>query len=677
MLPLRKTLEHIWSAYSGEAAWQTVADLSRFHRIQASPGYRQAAELIFQRLVRDGVQAEVLSYPANEGTAFWASPSFQEWLCTDATLHLIEPETESAELANYRACPLSLIQRSTSFSGEAEVILLQDGSKNSDYEGLEVEGKIVLTRGDLSRVRKLAVEKRGAIGILFDSMRPVPPVRPEGDLADIQQYTSFWWRPKDTRCFGFVLTPRQGQGLRKLLKKGAAPVRVRAEVSSCLYDGEMEVVSASIPGELAEEIMVVAHLCHPQPSANDNASGAAAALEAATVLHKLIDDGTLAPPKRTIRFLWMPEIHGMYAYLAGREAELDQIVAGINLDMVGEDQNQTGSCWLIERPPDAAASFAPDLLARLRDELPYLRNMTDVSPSHTGLGAWPLYCQEEVPFSGGSDHILLSDPTVGVPTPMLIQWPDRFYHTAADTPDRTDPNSLARSGALTAGYAYLAAAAGAKEATWLGYEMVSRFKTLLIETAQQSLTQALGLNSGQALTLAVSTLDRKLAYLLQRQKIALGTLEQLAPIECPVMELQKEVEEATYRELGRVKKVIDLQATTLGLGELPELSPPSLSEEEQEAASLVPTRTTPGIIPLDAHMDRLTKEQQDQWRQIIKARQGWLHHTLTNLALYWADGHRSVLDIVDTVELETGQRDVEMLLRYFRLLQELGFVEFE
>jgi hypothetical protein len=27
--------------------------------------------------------------------------------------------------------------------------------------------------------------------------------------------------------------------------------------------------------------------------------------------------------------------------------------------------------------------------------------------------------------------------------------------------------------------------------------------------------------------------------------------------------------------------------------------------------------------------------------------------------------------------LETGQRDVELLVRYFWLLQELGFVEFE
>jgi len=41
----RETFEQIWSAFSGQAALQTVSDLSRFHRIQASPGHRQAAEL--------------------------------------------------------------------------------------------------------------------------------------------------------------------------------------------------------------------------------------------------------------------------------------------------------------------------------------------------------------------------------------------------------------------------------------------------------------------------------------------------------------------------------------------------------------------------------------------------------------------------------------------------------
>ncbi|MGC9336309.1 MAG: DUF4910 domain-containing protein, partial [Anaerolineae bacterium] len=287
----RDNLQLIWHTFSGEAAWQAVVDLTRFHRIQASPGYRQAAGHIHRRLAGAGLASEILAYPADDRTRFWTWPSFQEWDCASATLRLVAPEGKAALLADFRACPISLIQRSTPFEGEAEVVLLEDGEEEQEYEGLDVVGKIVLTRGNVQRVCERAVAERGAIGILFDGMRVVDPVRPEGDLADARQYTSFWWRAGDTRCFGFVLTPRQGRSLRQLLEDGKEPVRVHARVVSQLYDGHMEVVSATIAGETEEEVLVVAHLCHPRPSANDNASGAAAALEAARTLQALIHEG--------------------------------------------------------------------------------------------------------------------------------------------------------------------------------------------------------------------------------------------------------------------------------------------------------------------------------------------------------------------------------------------------
>jgi len=57
---------------------------------------------------------------------------------------------------------------------------------------------------------------------------------------------------------------------------------------------------------------------------------------------------------------------GTYAYLAGHEDELPRFVAGLNLDMVGEDQDQTGSSWLLIRGSDALPSFAEPLLEALR-----------------------------------------------------------------------------------------------------------------------------------------------------------------------------------------------------------------------------------------------------------------------------------------------------------------------
>jgi aminopeptidase YwaD len=670
----RQILEQIWLAYSGEAAWQAVSDLSRFHRVQASPGYRQAAHYIHERLLRDGLKAEVLSYPANESASFWAWPSFQEWDCTAASLHLVQPVEKAGLLADYRANPISVIQRSGSFEGSVEVVVLDDGSEATDYDGLDVAGKVVLTRGHLHRVYKLAVNARGAVGILFDGMRVVPPVRPEGDLSEARQYSSFWWGHGDKPCFGFVLTPRQGQELRRLIEQEKAPVRVHAEVDSRLYDGAFEVVSATIAGTEPGEVVVCAHLCHPLPSANDNASGAAAVAEAARTLQSLIARGALAPPRRTIRFLWMGEMYGMAAYLSGREADLDRLVAGINLDMVGEDQGQTGSSWLVERPPDAAASFATDLLLRLRAELPSVKGMTDVFPSHTGIGAMPLYRHTESPFSGGSDHYILSDPTVGAPTPMLIQWPDRFYHTSADTPDHTDPQSLARAGTLAATYAYWLSIAGTEEVTWLGYEMAAGFRARLAATTQAAVTEAWAASVASELSQARADLDRRLAYLLGRQEAALGTLERLAPVACLISDLRGEARRAVDRELSWAERALELHAATRGLSSLPGVGPRALSSEEQQAASLVPVRQIRGPIPLENHLGRLSEADRQRWRACTKDRSGHAHSTLTALALYWADGKRTLLEIADLVELETGLRDVELLLTYFSLLEKLRFV---
>ncbi len=65
--------------------------------------------------------------------------------------------------------------------------------------------------------------------------------------------------------------------------------------------------------------------------------------------------------------LWVPEMTGTYAYLATHEDEIPHMVAGLNLDMVGQDQQACGSIFVVERPPAAAPSFAADLLERLRE----------------------------------------------------------------------------------------------------------------------------------------------------------------------------------------------------------------------------------------------------------------------------------------------------------------------
>ncbi|MFN8588582.1 MAG: DUF4910 domain-containing protein [Candidatus Eisenbacteria bacterium] len=198
-----------------------------------------------------------------------------------------------------------------------------------------------------------------------------------------------------------------------------------------------------LPGPLPGEVLVTAHLCHPRPGANDNGSGVAAALESARVLAELARSGALPQERRSIRWLWMPEFTGTYAWLARRPEAADVTIAALNLDMVGEDQTQCASVQQLERPPHFAASFAEELVAAVRAQA-----WTHPEP----------FAHEEVRYGGGSDHAVWLDPGVGVPCPMLIQWPDRYYHSNLDGPERCDVRSLAHAAGCGAAYALSVAA---------------------------------------------------------------------------------------------------------------------------------------------------------------------------------------------------------------------------
>ena len=482
---MSKTMFHlIWKNYAEKAAYRHVEAIACYHRIQASPGYRNAANYVLDSLKKSGVKAWIESYPANTGTMYWANMSCQEWDCEEATLSLLEPADQAAVLADFREAPHSLIQRSISFEGDTGLVLLEDGMEESEYDGLNLQGKVVLTGGNVEKVRKLAVEKYGAVGIVYYGTRKIKPVREPVDLPDALQNTSFWWSDArgEKKCFGFTLSYRQGLYLAQLvkncIKEGKPDPRVHVKVKSRLYDGSFENVVALIPGKTAQEIVVTAHLCHPQPSANDNASGSAAILEAACCLQRLIDRGELPQPERSIRFLWVPEMTGSYAYLSTHEAQIPNMVAGINLDMVGENQDKTGATFILVNPPLAEASFVPALLKSLR------RLMITETKEHGDLEPYALFRYTTTGFMSGSDHYIYSDPSVGVPMPALASLPDRFYHTSADTPDKVDPLMLRRAGVLAAFYAAWIANAGKEEVLWLAHEMQACFSSSLAGTLQ-------------------------------------------------------------------------------------------------------------------------------------------------------------------------------------------------
>jgi aminopeptidase YwaD len=654
-------LKHIWNAYSEKMAYQHVLSISRFHRIQASAGYRAAANFVLDELKIAGVDAWIESYPADEHTSFWTTSSFEEWEAEEGSLTLVEPGENAGVLADYRAVPISLIQRSISFEGTVDVILLEDGTKESDYAGIDVGGKMVLTKGNLDKVRRLAVEKFGALGILFYGMSTLPPVREPVDLPDALQYTSFWWTyyPGEKKCFGFVLSPRKGAWLRQVLLEKKA-VKVSVKIKSRLFDGSLDNVVAVIPGKTQEEVVVTAHLCHPQPSANDNASGAAAMLEMACALQRLVNQGVLPKPERSLRFLWVPEMTGSSAYLSTHEAEIPWMVAGINLDMVGEDQSKTGSCLTLVNPPQALSSFTPALLEHI------LETLMVETRVHYSAEPFPLFRYTFTGFSGGSDHYIFSDPTVGVPMPAMIQSPDRFYHTTADTPDQVDAHMLRISGTIAATFACWVANAGKEEAAWLATEVQAHFRVDLARKLQREFNGLLSAGEAKSKKSAAEWLKKHADHALRCHLQALASLVRVDPDVSSILPaLESDAARLTVELFAQYQPVVT--AFHLDGAAAGEKDP-----WEEKAAALTPTRLYSGPARYERLAARLTQVDRDDLDQLFKTHE-WAYD-MTSLAEYWADGKRTCLEITDLIELECGLRDAELVVKTFIILEKFGLV---
>ena len=622
---------------SGERALERVRSIVGFHRVQASPGFDQAADWLAGELEAAGLEVEIERAPGDGRTRClgWLMP--QGWECRSAaaTLH---GDGAPRRLADYAGQKLSLVLRSTAAQGRFPVLWLDDGSETAHFAGRNVRGHVVLTRGDVHRVHQLAVVERGAAGILSFGRRLVPPARTEDTDRDSVAYTSFWWGERETRGWGFAISPNEGERLKARLAAGAR-LELEVAIDARAFDTTIPLVSArhpwagsGAPGEAGsgDEALIVSHLCHPQPSANDNGSGVAANLEAAAALARLGRRGGLPRTARGIRHLWIPEFTGTFAWLAQRGGPgARRLAAALNLDMVGEDQAQCGSTFLLEHPPCYSGSFAETLAAEIRERA------VERAPVFGGGETAPVTHLGEIGYSGGSDHAVFIDPAIGVPCPMLIQWPDRFYHSSYDTPDRSDPRSLALAARCAAAYAAFVAAAGPRECDDLAVRIARRSRIRMLRAVGEPES------------------ERRIEAETLRARAALASLARLrgsAPAGAAESRALAGLEEFRAREIEPAPRPRP--------GAAPASSPPlARVPRRAEAAPLHYQRW------LLRNWERLPRDAQERWRAVESGTQD--ASPLFELAWSLCDGTRSVGAISDLVWLESGRREDGQMIEFF------------
>jgi len=419
---------------SGARAKTHVSEITRHHRIQASPGYDDAIEYVQSVLKRTGMDTVTSSFAADGRTETYGWTAPISWRIRSGTLRQLEPDQRT--LCSLDDTPVSILGQSGGGKAEGQVVHVGKGTAPGDTEGVDLAGRFVLACGRATEVVD-CIRGRGAAGLII-----YPDTARAAASYDLVQYAGLFPTAEqlDTTPMGFSISRRAADRLILQLDKGA--IRLSGEVDADYFEGSMQVLEAWIPGSDPEagEVLLTAHLCHPSQSANDNASGSGLLLEIARVLGEI---HRAQPLRNTVRFVWVPEFNGTIPWAAAHAEELRDVRFVVNLDMVGQSPDLLGEPLRVFRVPNSSpgylnACFEPILSCIARDETAF---------SSQG-SRRPLHWSVDPP-SGGSDHLVFQAAPHGIPSAMLGH-DDPLWHTNLDTIDRVDATRLAHVGVLTA-----------------------------------------------------------------------------------------------------------------------------------------------------------------------------------------------------------------------------------
>lgn len=667
---------------NGAAPYENLRYLTGLHRVPATADFDQAAQFVLQRAGEYGLaEAKSEQFPIDGKTQYGLMRSYLGWRVEAGQLWEVRPQ--HLLLGDWATDPIRLADYSRTADVEAALVDVGDGTHEADYSGKDVRGKIVLADGVLARVQALAVTRLGAAGI----------------VSDMPNQTTAWsgldrtmvrWGHLDARQpagFAFMVSRDTAESLRARLLAGEQIV-LRAKVKADVGPGHWTVVSGVIPGTdpAGGEIVYSCHLDHERPGANDNGSGCVTILESARVLARLIGNGTLPRPKRTLRFVWGPEIEGTMAYLSRHPDIRARLRANIHMDMVGGDPFKNKSVLHVTETPWSLPSFVTDVGATFMDVI------RTAAADYAGSGASPeeavvenrageqgtrnQFLADVTPYSAGSDHDDYDSSTIAVPSLYLRDWPDIYIHTNHDSLQQIDPTKLRRVALLGAAAGYVYATLDAPRAQGLLPFYASQSQKRLAQLFPQA--QQLAENS---------TLDPDAAWYEARNLLRQGLRRELATLSSLLQfagsaAKDSSSEKALADQVATFNIWIDNQAKARGARG----TEPKAPWGEDAAMQKIPVRIG-DIGPLNYQNDdvlkaRLAPERMAKIKLLNSEATPLLNaQDLAGLYAYeivnFVDGKRSVGEIRDAVSAEYGPLPVDLVEDYLSACKDAGVAQWK
>src|SRR6185436_2130965 len=681
-----KEITALASEISGLIAKDTVTELARYHRVQASSGFSRAAQYIADKAKEYGLaQVQIERFPADGEKTYYTLKSAPGWEAERGELW--EIEHNKTKIADWNEMRVALADYSQSAEATTTLIDVGMGTSAKDYEGKDVTGRIVLAGGGVAGVHKMACDERGAAGILSYQQNQVTGW--SGDYADNVRWGHL--SPYNSKNkFAFMISLRRAREYQARLARGEQ-ITLHATVKAELTQSNYDVVSAVIPGTsaAAEEIVYSCHLCHQRPGANDNASGAAAILEVARTLITLIKRGEIEAPRRTIRFIWPPEISGTVAYFAQHPEIVRRMKAVVHCDMVGGAYSLTKAVLHVTHTPaslpscvntvgDIFGEYAIAGSAKAASGAGFEDALISPEGSKDSLVA------DSTPFEMGSDHDVYQEGSFRIPAIYLRDWPDVFIHTNNDSPANIDPTKMKRSSFIAAASGYFLAHAGAREAARLADEVFARAVARVPVTRDRAhAIEASGIPS------AGDESRNLIARSLEHDAEALSSVLMLAPEDKALTtKVENQIDQLSgmwllltgvLSEQRKGKRVV----FTLEAREEPKDQKPRNPKEASRPRSVtadfgrVPTRKVSGpmnVYYYDYVADRASGEDLRPIERISARANGEIVlYEILNLV----DGKRSIQAIRDFITAAYGPVSVEEVSDYLRLLEKVGVLRFD
>ena len=413
-----------------DATWLTehIIELTKIEYKQTFSAYKKSAEYVKNLLIKEGFDAEVLTFPADGKTTYQDKRSPLAWEASIGRLTIKSAplKFDDPVIADFEKMPFSLVKHSTALPDGGIVTKLV--TEAQVYAGEDVRGAIVLleegTRPQGHVIKPLL--DLGALGFVTEFLKGGINTPDAIQWVNALTEGNHWHVQKDDRDFvAFSISHKTASLLRKAANSGN--VEVLVECDGKRYEGKLEAVTSLIPGKNKKELWVLAHLY--EPLLTDNSMGVISAIEVMKLLRNMVKDGMIPPPHFSIRLVFAMEMYGfaqVCEYFGGNLR--DKTIGAVVMDAFcaskfPEAYNEI--CYA----PLAVPFFGNYVMEMTKNAYNVVFMASEIKDGSTSFG----------------DDMFLSDPTCGLPTIFPREEGTIYQHSSIMVNDYIDTEKLIKS----------------------------------------------------------------------------------------------------------------------------------------------------------------------------------------------------------------------------------------